>query len=610
MAFHHYHNCRFIMYQEPQPTRKRLGLLILTAAILYFFGLGILEIRLADEAFYAALSRSVIQGQNIFPNSLSGVEVKAFPLYPWLVTLCAGLKPPVTALAVRLPALLSIWGLATLAGLTARRLKDNQAGFIAAAVVLFSFASMKMGLRGQPEPLHALIITAAWIVWYLLGPQKQQWTQAWLCSLALVFLDIMTIGAQAIILFYLPILLTRVPHLVKRQLIRPPHLLSLGLFLLVLFIYLTTTGLPIWGQDDVCTRAASKFYTEGFFHHLVFFPLKFAVYFLPWTMFAWSPFCEAQLQYEPKGSPGGFLRAIVVPLFVICWLLPSRSALHLMPLLGPMAILIGFHFEITVRRLHDAYTRIMDWAAWGLLIFAGLALCFWLVLANPNWLVHLTSHLPSPRFLADLNKPLFVYFPIVFTVFITARYLLPRHDAPSFSVGTRLLLTVLGTGLLSIATFMPYKGMFTDYRCDHAYALMKYDNGKRRAELAKLTTAHANLQDFVFDRDVQKIYLNSPELFLAESFYFHCPVKFVASPATDIPADEETVYLLTSELPIAPERSWDIISGPIDMTPKYELARKIRLRLYRGKLRPLPQENQDVQPDNVPNKPNDQGKTE
>jgi 4-amino-4-deoxy-L-arabinose transferase-like glycosyltransferase len=250
---------------------------------------------------------------------------------------------------VRLPALLAMLGLAGLCGWVGLRVVGPHAGAVAAAAVLGNYLTFRVGLSGEPDMLGALFINAAWLGWYRLSRERKRWLYAWLVAHVFLLLAVLTIGIQAIVYFYLPIVCLRRPIKARRRLLKSEHLISVAI--LLIFVSLWVALSP--GRASAMTNSLQGFHPGGslssYGKHLISFPFLMAIFFLPWTFLVWPGFCVAFRPLERDPILGKFLRTIVVSLLLCFWFVPLSSK-TLAPLIGPMAILIGLNYDILVRR--------------------------------------------------------------------------------------------------------------------------------------------------------------------------------------------------------------------------------------------------------------------
>ena len=566
------------MSTDAHPNRIWFLLLCLLAVALYLPPVFFVELQGGEEAGYAAIAREMIRTGNWLQPHLQGNPVSVFPLYSWLIALFSFGSAP-TLFSIRFPAVLSIWGMALLAGITARKYKGNLAGFMAAAIVLTCWASLRVGFRAQSETLHAFFMAMAWFSWYHFGPQEQHWHHAWGIALLFVFLDILTVGAKGLFLFYLPLLIARNPPKTMRQIQSAPHILMLGIFAVFTIFWIHFVGQQPFLPWNSLSFTQPNPANTGFFRHLVSFPVKVILYLLPWGLMAWAPFCQALRQFEPTGTLGGFFRALVfVPLiFFLLW--PGTSALQLFPALAPMAVLLGIHFEIVV----NWYRRFFLWVAnlnngltlagasltalfWGLVFFGNLELRPCLLTPGTFSALALLLSLVS-AFLIWLSfrllkkaKVLPLWLNLVFaTGGLRLMLLVSFLFIPFLTIGNRKLSGLALAGLAPAGALIPVPDPVS---------------GQEPPPVHRLNT----------ETDVKTIYLHGNYAYLVETFYLDKDIIRLNSLSAGLPAEEPVVYLLSHRQPAVPSRQWEPVSPTVNMAQSRRLTFQFpaRCNQYRG----------------------------
>ncbi|NLF93397.1 MAG: hypothetical protein GX564_05870 [Oligosphaeraceae bacterium] len=556
------------------PRISSLVLLCLLALLLYVPALQLRELRASDEAAMADIVRNMQQSGNYLQPQVQGKETTAFPLYPWLIALCSGGAAP-GSFSVRFPAVLSIFALALLCGWMAGKYKGKLAGFVAAATVLTCCASLRVGWRGQSETLFAVLLTAAWFVWYQYGPQAQRWQRAWGYALSLVFLAVLCVGIKAVFLFYLPLFFARNPPKLLRQLQSSTHLIFLASFWAVLLLWMKgISGQPFLSWDAIAL-AGETLPDEGFFRHLLSFPAKALLYLLPWSLFAWAPFCLALRQFEPVGSLGGYCRALILSPLLLLWLWPGISPLLLFPILGPMAVLIGIHFEIVssrYRQFFNLVNRILLSVALG---GGCLGALFWLLV-----LLKKIQLFPSQLSAGweDLAALALTAILVILAYLLVVQLRACRNNA--LAVQNGLLWVVFSHRALQLAIWFPLLFWTIEDRKLAGLTLA----GKAPVE------ALSPLPDPVFGRepipprslqdcpDANMVYLASPKAYLSECFYLDKRIIRIDNASQLLPAGSPAssaepgalpvVYLLNHRYPAVPAWSWEPLSLSVNLAER------------------------------------------
>ncbi|MDD4539903.1 MAG: hypothetical protein PHT80_12870 [Lentisphaeria bacterium] len=554
-----------MLYIERQPSTRSVVLLIVLTLVMYLGCLTIHELRASDEALHAAFAQDMVASGRFLQTHLQGRPVRAFPLYSWLVVLCSGFQTP-TTLSVRLPAVLALLGLALLCGLIARRLQSAFAGAVAAAVVLTSLASFRIGCRAQSEILHALLLTAAWAAWYYYGQQGKKWYRAWGIALGLVFVAVLAVGAKALFFFYFPLLFLHRPFNIFHRLQGPAHVFTFTLLLLLLGAWLyVIPGQPFLSWNTIMAGTNDSESGTRFFGHLLSFPLKSIVYLLPWAFFFWSPFCLALRQFENDNNACNYMRTIIFCNVFALWLLPGASPLLLLPVFGAMAILIGVHFEIVIRRYQHVLIGILHAGAWLAFATAAAGTAFWCLV---------TTGLIS---IDDFSRrwPVFFAAALLVTMLLLWTQILAPGSKRTFR--SSILWCVFAFRLVVMFLYYPLDNWLHDSRRATGLALA----GLGQPLLAPVTGVDPDTAlppepppaatFHQLRRDIPRIYLHSNDFYQVETFYLHKPIVNVSNPVQELPTDEATLYVLSPRSPAVPTHNWEPISPAVDPKLRYRL---------------------------------------
>ena len=359
------------------------GLLLLTALLVYLPPMLWREVR-SREALYATVAEEMIRSGTAWRLTVHGDPVQSYPGYAWLVALGqeAGLTD---TLALRLPAFLSVLGLAALCGVVGFRRGGPTAGLVAAAMVLFNPASLRVGCRAQHESLLALLLAGAWMAWYSFGQRRKQWAAGWAGAMLLVLLATFTAGARALAVFYLPFLFLRRPVRGRQRLLLASHLVVLGVTIAAVVVWLRhvpdQTFLP-WNALSTLPEVTISYPLE-----ILLFPFKCLLYLMPWPFLAWPAFCMAYRPLERSPVAFHYLRTITASAFIAAWVIPKVSPLVLLPVLGPLSIMTGLHAELLFRR-HGRRLHLLSTAlSIGAVVLSGVVLLAALLhLSGVAWL--------------------------------------------------------------------------------------------------------------------------------------------------------------------------------------------------------------------------------
>ena len=553
-----------MIYIERQPSRQSVALLVLLSLSLYLGALVLPELAAGDEAVNAAVARDMVETGDFLKTHLYGQPVKYFPLYPWLVVLCSGFRSP-TLFTLRLPAMLALGGLAFLAGMTAWRLQSSFAGWIAAAVVLMSVAGFHLGGHAQAEILQAFFLFAAWCAWFRFGHEQKRWALAWGVAHVFVFLAIMAVGAGALFWFYFPLFFMRRPLNAKIRMQVPAHLVSALILALVIGVWIyMTQGQPFMPWDVEPGLSPSR-EPSNYLWHFIAFPWRGVWQLGAWCLLVWAPFCIALHQFEINKAGCLFFRTIVFSISVLVWLRPGTTTTQLLPAFAPLAVLIGVHFEIVIRRYQHVLNRILRMVAWGIFFSGLLIAAMWLCIATG--LLSMGCQLPPERVTLIASC---VCALICVTVFLVWYLILRQKGSVTFR--GCIIWCIFGVRILTLCSIHAWH---TWAHSDRRLAGMTLAGTlETTAELAELESVPLpekgvrTLRAVKGEADVI-YYLPNREfnyLCLVETFYLNRRIIRVNDLATDLPDTPSPVYVLCSRVPALATRNWEPVSPAVDMT--------------------------------------------
>ena len=315
----------------------------------------------------------------------------------------------------------------------------------------------------------------------------------------------------------------------------PAHFGALALVFLVLLLWRTAAPGQALLPWNVLVLHSVSGATTGYLRHLVTFPFASAVYLLPWAFLLWPAFCMAHRPLEKNPVFCHYLRVIVFSLFLCGWALPGSSPRSLLPVLGPLSILTGLHYEILVRRHHAQLRR----------LFTTVLIATFAVSAAALTLGFL--HVAGIVVLEGFGvRALLPNMMLLFLVLGVACWLHRRSSLRPFWLSFVAAVTLLRVGYLT--TIVPFRAWYRNERKDKAELL-----GARVSP-----EAH--------------IYKTANRFLVTESFYLRRPISVVTDPETQIPADTQRVYALGgAKPPILTTRSWTPCSDLVDVRRRREL---------------------------------------
>ncbi len=557
-------------YIEQTPQRRFFLLLPLVFAVCYLVNTWVAELG-RSEAFLGIVAREMAANREFLHITFQGEPVRTFPFYPALVAVVGGLGMPST-FTTRLPAGLAVLATALVCGLFVARRQGWLGGMVTGSMMLTNLACLRLGQRAQAETLLMLWLACAWLSWYAFGQERKHWGRAWGLALLFVFLGSLTVGARAVLYFYIPFLFLKQPIRGKRRLLQPYHFLTLAVFALGLTLWLQMVpGQPFmpWNAENLRPGHGTNLVLDR-----LVFPVKLALYLMPWTALAWTPFCVAFWPVERQPVLFHYLRTQIISLTVFVWLIPWSSTLMLLPVLPALAILTGCHFEILIRRHKPHLERYLALLGWGALALATglLALVVLLTLG-----------------VVDLvGFPLAVVFRNAVVMLLAALLAVLALRA---GVGgkqpywLRFVLVVCALRLLAASVLPPLEAWAGNERRQVAEVMvgklsplaLHGGHGPVMGGLPAVSLVPPPSGDEAvapppapapsvpgLPPEVETVYIARPPL-VVESFYLGRHVLKVKNLERDLPADAPVVYVVGgAQPPILPSRAWTAASPLLD----------------------------------------------
>ncbi|MBR6371613.1 MAG: hypothetical protein IKS20_00380, partial [Victivallales bacterium] len=519
-----------MLFVDTKPSWKSIALLVTLSLLAFMVNITLPQLRRSDEALNAAYALEMA-GNGFSETALYGVSVPGYPLYPWLVKLCSLGGIPST-FALRLPAFIALAIIAVASGIFALKLQSSFAGIIASCIVMLSVVSFKIGILANVDIVASCLISCAWYFLYIYGWSKRQWGIAWPVALTLVFICTFGWGLKAVLIFYLPMffLWNRLDGFETLQ--SSQHIVSaiaaLALMVARYFVFPNTPLLP-W-KALAFVNPPETF--ADYLRHLVGMLPKTAFYLLPWTLLSWAPFCLALRQFELHRTACHYLRVIVSSTFVLFLLMPGGSPLHLLPVLGPFAVLVGVHSEIVLRRYRDFFAHLLRLVAWFCLIGAALGILFWLAVACN---VLRLDFMPFNATCFALGCSAIALLGVCFAILFNGGRL---------SFRTCTLWLIMCCSLLYTSLWRLPNASFQGAARKCA-EMLSSKQGPEVEPVSAVTLREAMAKD-----GSDALYLAMPQLLdvgtiLVENFYLHVKIRYVKDMQTDLPQDCKVAYVLS-----------------------------------------------------------------
>lgn len=501
-----------------------------------------------NEGEFAA----IVQEMDIFfPVTIAhGEIVNSFPLFPLIATVMTKYFGWSIEFSLRFISFASLSLITLLAWEAGRRALNIQAAYVSAAVVFSSVIVVEKTIDGYPSMLAFLFIFTGWLIWFSYGVARSSWNRAWVYSMFFCGLAFYTLGWEAIIYFFFPMIFLRRPMTVWQKLRKPGFFA--GACLIVFFIL--AWGLPRWsGLVNVPFRIippnADLF--DEYVKQIFTFPFTSMLRFLPWMILAWTPFCIAYQPLDKNPLFSRFLRTIFISLFILLWISPFTRARDLLMLAPPISILCGVNYWLFVRRHGFQIQRILKVLASIGLILGAAVLIFYLV---PIDFIHkFNQNNISLEFRWDR---LYIITGIVqgalmvlISIFILFKI---KKD---LKIWSSILLICMSGMLFYWALLSPYKGQ---------------DVAKR-----ELGDDFRKAMGTLFDKDMIVYKDKKINGLYGECYYMGFNVKKIHS-YDELPASQRVVYLISTDVPVFPGRLWT------NLLPETKTYKDNRICLWKG----------------------------
>ena len=423
----------------------KLTLLIILAAILFFFNLGSTSLWDPDEPRQAIMAREMMdRGDYIRPYLNGEPYLEKPPFYPWMIIVAAKATGTVNEFASRAPSALAALLLVVVTFLLGCRLGDDRAGFLSGLVLAANYQFLSNARESVMDMTFALFIGLS--IYFAFVSLEKDKRFAFVLSFIPGAFAILTKGPAGLVIpagvvFFLLIFKGQF----KRYIVH-----------LILGCILATAIAAIWFllageayiREFILHQNFTR-YTNAFDHAEKpwYYFHKLFVNFIPWSFIL------------PFALFGAFKRRYILPLvwFIVIFLFfefsQSKRAIYLLPAYPALALITGLY-------LRDSWESLVSkgWTNVLLKVFAGVliglpvaAIIAMNVLPRENVAVYLEGSrslyiylavliLAGVGFLAALFKKrhdfaisCFLFF-MVFTGFFYSAYYIPLVDRTSKSL--------------------------------------------------------------------------------------------------------------------------------------------------------------------------------
>jgi hypothetical protein len=527
------------------------GLLLAAVFLVIYFPLQLHERELYwQEGYYAV--QALEMPNLLLPITVVHGEVisNSFPLYPWLTSLLIKIPGLSMELALRGLSVFCLGIIALIVWRAARSAGGVTGALVAVAMLISCNITMDKVPEGYPLTLTVVFLLSGWLVWFGLGFGRGDWNHAWMSAMVFGGLAFYTGGFQAILYFLVPFIFMRRPLNIWRKINYSGFWIGLGV--LVCFILL-------WGIPYIILSGKLPFSSfpvveqlRKYPSHLLEFPLDLILRTLPWSILAWAPFCVALFRLDSTPIFSRFLRTIVISLLFVIWLNPLAEPRDLIILIPPLSILTGLNYWILTRRYGDRLIRVMMIPAWLLIIPAAIIVMFYFI--PEEWGLQFLRLDYGLQFREEFQHRVVAVICAALLVLVSFYLATGGRQRPLW---IWILLLTSCFSLFSWSLITPYRAQ------EHP----KKDMGREMRQA--LEREGVSPKEIIYKSRILDLY--------NECYYMGGNVRKVSS-LTELPPEQKTVYLISTEFPQMPERRWR------NLLPERMEYRNKRLCLYQGTL--------------------------
>lgn len=505
-----------------------------------------------QEGLYAAVAADYVENQW---NPASGLYARAhnvpqndvWPLYPALVSLLYRCNIPMES-ALRIISAVMLGILSLMAGIAAGIRINKRAGIVAACCCFGTVFAMQKGIYGGPEVMAACFLLAAQLLFFHYGSRLADWNSAWIASAIFLSLGFLTSGPLVLLFFVMPLVFLRRPLSFAGK-FRTPGFLA-GVVLLAVVVIFWALPLGVTFRHYAGNAELQMISTGEYWKEVLLFPLEFPVRMMPWTLIMWMPFCVALQANTPAPVFCRYLRTLFFSMLALVWLIPGISSSNIFFLIGPLAILTALSYELGVRR----YGRFIRKAliVCGFFFPVSLLLIAAVTFLPQQWLAVFGE---PAKMVFRSEIPGYIWLSLGGMLVLTGICAFYAYGIRRFPIWTLPVLLCFGFGVVATVMFLPYRLMEKEWR------ILGMDVRK------------------VLPENTERLYKYEIEGMYCGLFYVGKPIYKLSSSDELARLPEETVYVVSSRLPLSPERVWTPLL-PDDYT-----CRGVPVSVWRGVLR-------------------------
>ncbi len=486
---------------------KRCGIAILLLFSL-FLNLPYMHLR----EFQGEEGRRVIVAENmlksgdwIVPHVEGAVYLKKPPFYNWLLAGIFYITGIISETTARLSSVITATTCAIVISLFWRKIAGiSDALYVLPGMVFLTFPDvMGKAIKAEIDITFTLFVTLSIISFFYFYEFRKKELAAWTISLFLVGIGILTKGVQAPAFFYAGVIPYMIYKREGKKIISINHLAGICVLLIVILMWLIPL-LNIEGYDKLIHTSLNEITARrepmkegGFFKHLIAFPLQYFISYSPWILFLvlWL--------YKPLEKLPPLMKSLAVYcLFFLIfsipfyWIMPGAWLRYVLPLAGPLAILITLPLYSLMASEKPTLTPAPLPEGEGSLYSSGIVIFHRYLQLLGLIIILLTLSSPFWGKRLNLGGNLFPIILLCIT-FITSLILMLFKS----NVRTRLSILLV----MVLFAKLSWASLYFPYHSDH---LSHYRNAANRINEA--ATLDVMLYDYGVDNPHLAYYLNRP----------------------------------------------------------------------------------------------------
>ncbi len=474
----------------------------------------------------------------------------AWPLYPAMVSLFYRVLPMESAL--RLVSVIMLGVLSLISGISASFRCGKRAGLVAAVCCFGTLFALDKGINGGPEVMAAVFLLTAQLLFFHYGSRCADWNSAWLASAVFLALGFLTAGPVVILFFAFPLVFLRRPLSFGGKFRYPGFIFGVILLIAVVLIWLSPLGLD-W-RHYAKGSEVELFPVVDYLLDLLAFPAVFIVRMMPWGLIMWLPFCVALQAISPVPEFSRYLRTLFFSMLALIWLVPGISSMLIFFVIGPLAILTGINYDLGVRRYGTVLRRILLICG---AFFPLAVLALMLILFLPESYIGFFGESAKMQFRL---VPGYLYFALTGIAILALLGGMFGYGLRRFPIWVQVLLISFGIGTVATVELLPYRMMEKDWS--------SFGRDVRK----------------VLPEGTEKIYKYAIDGMYCGLFYTGKPV-YTLENLQQLDQLEDTVYLISSTVPVYPDRVWT------PLLPENYTCRGVEVCVWRGE---IPADEEDM----------------